>query len=396
DSFGQVVERYRYDAYGQVTFLSPTGTPLTGSAVLNNVLFTGRYLDVESGLYYFRARTYHPYLGRFLQRDPLGEAASLNLYSYVSNNPVNRIDPSGMADMTPEQIADTERAHAALKAGIGREGARAMADYDMGVVTGAQGRDMEGAYRAGVARLSAEAWARWNARRDAKRLVKLKAELETQGKDPDNQKALQNLKGVKINELGYAQNAAKEAAGKDDKSELDTKSADDRLAGNYTLTLTSKYMMKPGHFGEVSEAALQMVADVVKSVTDTLCGNVPVEINGFSRGAGPAVGLTNTLTGDGYNLPGGNMTLNLIDGYMSPNWSQVANTDVTVNMFLSTSHDLKSMAIGWGAALLGVGTREISWSGPGGTMNKFYLPVGHTQMDTYVPGALGMAPFQGY
>src|SRR5262249_20222870 len=45
---------------------------------------------------YYRARYYSPYLGRFLQRDPLGESASLNLYAYVLNNPVNGTDPSGM------------------------------------------------------------------------------------------------------------------------------------------------------------------------------------------------------------------------------------------------------------------------------------------------------------
>ena len=96
DSTGAVIERYKYDAYGQVTFLSPAFTPLTSSAVYNNVLFTGRYYDTESGTYHYRARNYHPYLGRFLQRDPLGEAASPNLYAYVFDNPVNATDPSGM------------------------------------------------------------------------------------------------------------------------------------------------------------------------------------------------------------------------------------------------------------------------------------------------------------
>jgi RHS repeat-associated protein len=76
DGSGAVVERYKYDAYGQVTFLAPDFTPLTSSAVGNNILFTGRHYDTETKLYYYRARTYHPYLGRFLQRDPLGEAAS--------------------------------------------------------------------------------------------------------------------------------------------------------------------------------------------------------------------------------------------------------------------------------------------------------------------------------
>jgi len=94
---GEVLERYKYDAYGQVTFLNPSNNaPISSSTVFNNILFTGRYYDTETKLYYYRARTYHPYMGRFLQRDPLGEAASINLYNYVFNNPVNATDPSGL------------------------------------------------------------------------------------------------------------------------------------------------------------------------------------------------------------------------------------------------------------------------------------------------------------
>src|SRR5437867_1729919 len=80
------------------------GTNLDGvRRGLTNILFTGRYFDIESQLYYYRARTYHPYLGRFLQRDPLGEAASINLYNYVFNNPVNATDPTGMHQWSQEE-----------------------------------------------------------------------------------------------------------------------------------------------------------------------------------------------------------------------------------------------------------------------------------------------------
>lgn len=49
-----------------------------------------------SGLIYYRARHLDPALGRFTQRDPLGLAAGLADYSYVSANPVDRADPSGL------------------------------------------------------------------------------------------------------------------------------------------------------------------------------------------------------------------------------------------------------------------------------------------------------------
>jgi RHS repeat-associated protein len=48
------------------------------------------------GLYYYKARFYDPSLGRFLQTDPVGTADDLNLYAYVGNNPVNRVDPTGL------------------------------------------------------------------------------------------------------------------------------------------------------------------------------------------------------------------------------------------------------------------------------------------------------------
>jgi uncharacterized protein RhaS with RHS repeats len=48
-------------------------------------------------LYYYKARFYAPRIGRFLQTDPVGTKDDLNLYAYVGNNPVNRVDPTGLA-----------------------------------------------------------------------------------------------------------------------------------------------------------------------------------------------------------------------------------------------------------------------------------------------------------
>jgi hypothetical protein len=39
---------------------------------------------------------YDPSTGRWLQRDPIGEAGGLNLYGFVGNSPLNRVDPFGM------------------------------------------------------------------------------------------------------------------------------------------------------------------------------------------------------------------------------------------------------------------------------------------------------------
>ncbi|EDY2550083.1 RHS element protein, partial [Salmonella enterica] len=57
----------------------------------------GQQWDKESGLYYNRHRYYDPAQGRYITQDPIGLDGGLNSYSYVKNNPVNWIDPLGLA-----------------------------------------------------------------------------------------------------------------------------------------------------------------------------------------------------------------------------------------------------------------------------------------------------------
>jgi RHS repeat-associated protein len=54
--------------------------------------YTGQLPDLQ--LYYYKARMYSPKAGRFLQPDPLGYGGGINLYGYVGNDPVNRVDRS--------------------------------------------------------------------------------------------------------------------------------------------------------------------------------------------------------------------------------------------------------------------------------------------------------------
>ena len=79
DASGAVVERYRYDAYGKQTVFSPDGTTVRAtSSVGNSVGFTGRTVDSETGLMYFRARYMSTSLGRFIGRDPWKKEACLS------------------------------------------------------------------------------------------------------------------------------------------------------------------------------------------------------------------------------------------------------------------------------------------------------------------------------
>jgi len=81
------VQTYEYSVYGQVAAEDPNRP--------NPYLFTGRRFDIEIGLYYYRARYYDPFTGRFLQTDPVGYDDGMNWYAYCGNNPLNYADPSG-------------------------------------------------------------------------------------------------------------------------------------------------------------------------------------------------------------------------------------------------------------------------------------------------------------
>ncbi|MDN3514597.1 MAG: hypothetical protein NG747_09365 [Candidatus Brocadia sp.] len=105
DSAATPVERYSYDAYGCPTITDGAGIPVPlnswvtpHSAIGNPYLFTGRQLDEETSLYFYRARYYDCAKGRFIQRDPLGYVDGFNLYQYVRGRPTRYSDPEGLGD----------------------------------------------------------------------------------------------------------------------------------------------------------------------------------------------------------------------------------------------------------------------------------------------------------
>ncbi|WP_027092750.1 RHS repeat domain-containing protein [Cohnella thermotolerans] len=92
DTSGNVVNSYSYDEWGNLTRQT--------EQVPNIFKYAGEVYDSETGLYYLRARYYDPSIGRFINEDTyegqIDNPLSLNLYTYVENNPLIYSDPSGM------------------------------------------------------------------------------------------------------------------------------------------------------------------------------------------------------------------------------------------------------------------------------------------------------------
>ena len=92
---GTVQERYGYNAFGTSRVMNASFVVQSSSSYNWETRFAAYRWDSESGLYQVRYRYYHPLLGTWINRDPIGENGGLNLYGFVNNRPISNIDPDG-------------------------------------------------------------------------------------------------------------------------------------------------------------------------------------------------------------------------------------------------------------------------------------------------------------
>ncbi len=103
----QYNNRWAWDAdgFGQ---LPPNENPAGLGNFSFNLRMPGQYYDAESGLFYNHFRDYDPQAGRYIESDPIGLAGGENLYGYVKNSPLLRVDPMGLLDAPPIDLNQLE------------------------------------------------------------------------------------------------------------------------------------------------------------------------------------------------------------------------------------------------------------------------------------------------
>lgn len=95
---GALAATYEYDPYGQMVRRQG---PM---AQKNPFEFSTKYTDVETGLVYFGRRYYDSTAGRFVNRDPSGEAGGLNLFRFANGDPIDQFDAFGLNPMDEQEI----------------------------------------------------------------------------------------------------------------------------------------------------------------------------------------------------------------------------------------------------------------------------------------------------
>ena len=98
DELGNISGESQYYPYGTVF--------LDAGVHVTPYTFTGQEEDEETSLYYYGARYYDPQIARFISVDPANDSS--DPYTYVGNNPLRFIDPTGetLEPAIPNEVAE--------------------------------------------------------------------------------------------------------------------------------------------------------------------------------------------------------------------------------------------------------------------------------------------------
>jgi RHS repeat-associated protein len=102
---GVVQERYAYSAFGVRRIMAADFSSRPTSSFAWDFGFQGQFRDAETGWYNYGYRFYVPLLGRWINRDPIGESGGDNLYDFVKASTFNHVDSLGLTKGGKQNIS---------------------------------------------------------------------------------------------------------------------------------------------------------------------------------------------------------------------------------------------------------------------------------------------------
>jgi RHS repeat-associated protein len=100
DKAGRLISYEEYHPYGAASFQAMSSA---AEMSLKRYRYTGKERDEETGFSYHGARSYAPWLGRWVSCDPISIGDGVNLYVYTKNNPIVIVDRNGMQGTTSNE-----------------------------------------------------------------------------------------------------------------------------------------------------------------------------------------------------------------------------------------------------------------------------------------------------
>ncbi|MCH7536105.1 MAG: RHS repeat-associated core domain-containing protein, partial [Bacteroidetes bacterium] len=102
DAAGEVYQHLQYFPFGETMVEEHSNTWRTP------YLFNGKELDEETGLYYYGARYYMCWLGRWAKPDPIGIKGGINLFRFSRDNPIVFMDPNGTEETSATNFSKAD------------------------------------------------------------------------------------------------------------------------------------------------------------------------------------------------------------------------------------------------------------------------------------------------